>query len=79
MTDVAEGFTTGIGNSRPDAGTRGHVPGDASMWLFVIGDLLIFGVYFVVYMYFVAKITSCSCTARLGSTWTSVPSIPSCC
>jgi nitric oxide reductase NorE protein len=52
VTDVAEGFTTGVGNSRRDARTRGHVPGDSSMWFFVIGDLLIFGVYFVVYMYF---------------------------
>lgn len=28
----------------------GHVPGESSMWFFVIGDLLIFAVYFVVYM-----------------------------
>ena len=52
MTDVTEDFTAGVGNSRPDADTRGQVPGDSSMWFFVIGDLIIFGVYFVVYMYF---------------------------
>ena len=28
----------------------GRVPGAASMWFFIIGDLLIFGVYFVSYM-----------------------------
>jgi nitric oxide reductase NorE protein len=52
VTDVAEGFTTRVGDSRPAPDARGHVPGDPSMWFFVIGDLLIFGVYFVVYMYF---------------------------
>jgi nitric oxide reductase NorE protein len=30
----------------------GHIPGESSMWFFVIGDLIIFGVYFVTYMYF---------------------------
>jgi nitric oxide reductase NorE protein len=52
MTDVAEGSTTGLDQARRAAGARGHVPGDSSMWFFVIGDLLIFGVYFVGYMYF---------------------------
>src|ERR1700733_10120579 len=52
MTNVAEGLTPGVGNSRPDDRRRDHVPGDSSMWFFVIGDLLIFGVYFVGYMYF---------------------------
>lgn len=28
----------------------GHIPGESSMWFFIIGDLLIFGVYFVAYM-----------------------------
>jgi nitric oxide reductase NorE protein len=51
MTDVAQGSTTGVDESPPTA-ARGHVPGDSSMWFFVIGDLLIFGVYFVGYMYF---------------------------
>lgn len=34
------------------AHARGHVPGESSMWFFVIGDLLIFAVYFVGYTYF---------------------------
>src|SRR6202012_1136089 len=52
MTNVAEGVTPGVDNSRSDDSGRGHVPGGSSMWFFVIGDLLIFGVYFVGYMYF---------------------------
>jgi nitric oxide reductase NorE protein len=52
MTNVAEGFAAGVDHSREDARTRGHVPGAPSMWFFVIGDFLIFGVYFVGYMYF---------------------------
>jgi nitric oxide reductase NorE protein len=52
MTDVAEGSATGVDQARHAADTRGHVPGEASMWFFVIGDLLIFAVYFVGYMYF---------------------------
>ena len=51
MTDVAQDSATGVDESQPPA-ARGHVPGDSSMWFFVIGDLLIFGVYFVGYMYF---------------------------
>jgi nitric oxide reductase NorE protein len=51
MTDVAHGSTTVVEEARQPGG-RGHVPGDSSMWFFVIGDLLIFGVYFVGYMYF---------------------------
>ena len=27
-----------------------HLPGDTSMWVFVLGDLVIFGVYFIVFM-----------------------------
>lgn len=50
MTDVAEGATTDVDESAVAA--RGHVPGESSMWFFVVGDLLIFAVYFVGYMYF---------------------------
>ncbi|MGV0837835.1 cytochrome c oxidase subunit 3 [Mycolicibacterium thermoresistibile] len=34
------------------AARAGHLPGESSMWFFVIGDLLIFAFYFVVYMYY---------------------------
>jgi nitric oxide reductase NorE protein len=38
-----------------DSGKRGpvaseYLPGEPSMWFFIIGDLIIFGVYFVCYM-----------------------------
>ncbi|MDG4667483.1 cytochrome c oxidase subunit 3 [Mycobacterium sp. 236(2023)] len=49
MTEVAEESSTDAARA-PVA--RGHLPGDPSMWFFVIGDLVIFGVYFVVYMYY---------------------------
>lgn len=52
MTDVAEERTDGVGRTQRDADTHGHVPGDPSMWFFVIGDLLIFGVYFIGYLYY---------------------------
>jgi nitric oxide reductase NorE protein len=50
--DVAEGSATGVDDGGRVADARGHVPGEASMWFFVIGDLLIFAGYFVGYMYF---------------------------
>jgi nitric oxide reductase NorE protein len=40
---------TAAGPSRSPAAVRG-LPGDADMWVFVLGDLVIFSVYFVVYM-----------------------------
>lgn len=32
------------------ASTSGHLPGDRHMWVMVLGDLLIFGAYFVIFM-----------------------------
>jgi nitric oxide reductase NorE protein len=53
VTDIAEGSATGIGR---DVGrkrqARIHLPGESSMWFFVVGDLLIFGAYFVAYVYY---------------------------
>ena len=48
MTEVSEEFST----ATRDIEVRRHVPGAPSMWFFVIGDLLIFGVYFLGYMYY---------------------------
>lgn len=48
MTDLAESIDT----PQPDSQARNHIPGEPSMWFFVIGDLLIFGVYFIAYMYY---------------------------
>lgn len=50
MTEVAQEL--GTAHAARTALARRHVPGDGSMWFFVIGDLIIFGVYFVVYMYY---------------------------
>ncbi|QRY45948.1 cytochrome c oxidase subunit 3 family protein [Mycolicibacterium boenickei] len=50
MTDVSEHF--GTQTADPQNVDRGRLPGDPSMWFFVIGDLIIFGIYFVAYMYF---------------------------
>lgn len=33
-----------------DEGTTPRVPGDVAMWVFVLGDLIIFGIYFIVFM-----------------------------
>lgn len=38
--------------SRDGYSASGRIPGEPSMWFFVVGDLFIFGVYFVAYMYY---------------------------
>ncbi|MBI3689683.1 MAG: cytochrome c oxidase subunit 3 family protein [Mycolicibacterium aromaticivorans] len=52
MTEVAQGHPDDLSESHPDHRARTHIPGDPSMWFFVIGDLLIFGIYFVGYVYY---------------------------
>ncbi len=42
--------TKPIGSDRQQDASTGRVPGENSMWFFIIGDLVIFGVYFVFYM-----------------------------
>lgn len=49
MTDIAEGV---IRDGARNTTARSHLPGESSMWFFVVGDLLIFGVYFVAYVYY---------------------------
>src|SRR3546814_1551490 len=48
---------TAVAAATPDPDPTGnvstppaHLPGESSMWFFVIGDLFIFAVYFVLYM-----------------------------
>ncbi|MCV7278936.1 cytochrome c oxidase subunit 3 [Mycolicibacterium flavescens] len=50
MTSVSENVGALDTSRKPTGG--GHLPGESSMWFFVIGDLLIFAFYFVVYMYY---------------------------
>ncbi|BCK52975.1 cytochrome c oxidase subunit 3 family protein [Nocardia wallacei] len=37
-------------DSLPAAPVRGHLPGDGHMWVMVLGDMVIFGGYFVIFM-----------------------------
>jgi len=44
MTDLAT-------SERPQSVSRtGHLPGDGHMWVMVLGDLIIFGGYFIIFM-----------------------------
>ena len=29
-----------------------HVPGEAGVWVFVLGDMLVFGLFFTVFVYY---------------------------
>lgn len=50
MTCASDTVAAGSGTGAKQQLGVGHVPGESSMWFFIIGDLLIFGVYFVAYM-----------------------------
>lgn len=47
MTDIRESDRTA---SDTGAARRTHLPADAAMWVMVLGDLVIFGAYFVIFM-----------------------------
>ncbi|WP_354701657.1 hypothetical protein DSM112329_01983 [Paraconexibacter sp. AEG42_29] len=36
--------------SGPSHGTAGHVPGEVGIWVFILGDLLVFAIFFGVFM-----------------------------
>lgn len=50
MTELDRAATTEAAPARPAAGNRSPLPGDGHMWVMVLGDLLIFGAYFVIFM-----------------------------
>ncbi len=52
MTGVETEPGISAGEMTPNHRARSHLPGESSMWFFVIGDLFIFAAYFVSYMYF---------------------------
>ncbi|GFG71730.1 cytochrome c oxidase subunit 3 family protein [Mycolicibacter senuensis] len=52
MTEVDAEPSISTDEMTQNPGARGHLPGESSMWFFVIGDLFIFAAYFVSYMYF---------------------------
>jgi nitric oxide reductase NorE protein len=47
---VAAGQTASPGSTDVERNERVRLPGDASMWVFVLGDMVIFGVYFIIFM-----------------------------
>lgn len=51
MTGTVTETVAGTGPPEREGMSGRHVPGEPSMWFFVIGDLFIFGFYFVMYMY----------------------------
>ena len=46
------GTPSTVQNRNTNTQSRTHLPGDGHMWLMVLGDLIIFGLYFVIYMVF---------------------------
>ena len=44
----AELMSAAAGDSGSDA--RSHVPGELGVWMFILGDMLMFGLFFVVFM-----------------------------
>ena len=52
MTEVVHGPAGRVDDTQRVSGRRNHIPGESSMWFFVIGDLIIFGAYFVAYVYY---------------------------
>lgn len=51
MVSNAVGSAATAGNfGRVKAPSPGYIPGESSMWFFILGDLLIFGVYFIGYI-----------------------------
>ena len=55
-TEQAAGeFDTAAASSVTSAEGRAHLPGDVHMWVMVLGDLIIFGAYFIIFMVFRAR------------------------
>lgn len=52
MTNAAQAAPAAGGFCKARKAYSAHLPGESSMWFFIIGDLLIFGVYFVFYVYY---------------------------
>ena len=50
MTQTAENTLAVADLETNNSSVSGYLPGESSMWFFILGDLLIFGVYFVFYM-----------------------------
>jgi nitric oxide reductase NorE protein len=46
----ASGVGTPVMSAEPGGWAAAHLPGDGHMWLMVLGDLIIFGAYFIIFM-----------------------------
>ncbi|MDP3295092.1 MAG: cytochrome c oxidase subunit 3 family protein [Nevskia sp.] len=54
-----------------DSDSKGHIPGEAGIWLFIAGDLVMFSVLFVIFLVYRAdQLAVCQeGHARLNQTW----------
>lgn len=50
ITNAVESSSAADDFGKEKNSSLGYIPGESSMWFFILGDLLIFGVYFVFYM-----------------------------
>jgi nitric oxide reductase NorE protein len=49
MTETEQTGTAG-GTETQQSGHAAHLPGDAAMWVMVLGDFVFFGAYFIIFM-----------------------------
>jgi len=52
MTTALQAGAADLSQAQSRAEPSGYLPGAGSMWFFIIGDLVIFGLYFLFYMYY---------------------------
>jgi nitric oxide reductase NorE protein len=50
VTDTQQNPPNTDSPAGPVSAKRGHLPGDGHMWVMVLGDLVIFGAYFIIFM-----------------------------
>jgi nitric oxide reductase NorE protein len=51
MNGQAATFSEATAEPQVDAG-KGHLPGEPALWVFVFGDLVIFSIYLIIYMFY---------------------------
>jgi nitric oxide reductase NorE protein len=50
VTDIEQTTTGAPAGTVAPSGRTGHMPGDAAMWVMVLGDFVFFGAYFIIFM-----------------------------
>ena len=50
MTNTEQTATDWTPPHLPGRGRTAHMPGDAAMWVMVLGDFVFFGAYFIIFM-----------------------------